>query len=92
VTLRQTFANPSETATGRAKYVFPLPARAAACAFELLFEAGRRIIGVAKDKTIAEQEFQDVIRAGKTAALVNWVTDDGVPDSFISQPVFDEWT
>jgi hypothetical protein len=76
VTLRQEFANPSNTATSRAKYVFPVPARAAVCAFEMRFAGGRVIVGVAKEKAQALEEYENAVRAGKSSALVEWVTDD----------------
>jgi hypothetical protein len=76
VVLSQVFENVSESPTSRAKYVFPLPASAAACAFELEHADGRVIVGVAKEKSEAAQAFQSAVDAGKTAGLVEWVTDD----------------
>ncbi|KAG1730069.1 hypothetical protein EDB19DRAFT_1741522 [Suillus lakei] len=76
VMLSQVFENVSESPTSRAKYVFPLPASAAACAFELEHADGRVIVGVAKEKSEAAQTFQSALDAGKTAGLVEWVTDD----------------
>ncbi|KAG1770298.1 hypothetical protein EV702DRAFT_672376 [Suillus placidus] len=76
VVLSQVFENVSESPTNRAKYVFPLPASAAACAFELEHEDGRVIFGVAKEKSEAAKAFQSAVDAGKTAGLVEWVTDD----------------
>ncbi|KAG1809579.1 von Willebrand factor type A domain-containing protein [Suillus subaureus] len=76
VVLSQVFENVSESPTSRAKYVFPLPESAAACAFELEHADGRVIVGVAKEKSEAAQAFQSAVDAGKTAGLVEWVTDD----------------
>ncbi|KAG2141365.1 uncharacterized protein EDB93DRAFT_1229775 [Suillus bovinus] len=76
VVLSQVFENMSDSPTSRAKYVFPLPASAAACAFELEYADGRVIVGVAKEKSEAAQAFQSAVDAGKTAGLVEWVTDD----------------
>jgi Vault protein inter-alpha-trypsin domain len=76
VTLKQTFTNPSDIAINETKYVFPVPARAAVCAFEMHFADGRRIIGVSKEKAQAAREYQAAVQAGKAAALVDWVTDD----------------
>ncbi|KAG2148792.1 hypothetical protein DEU56DRAFT_81180 [Suillus clintonianus] len=75
VVLSQVFENVSDSPTSRAKYVFPLPASAAACAFELEHADGR-IVGVAKEKSDAAQAFQSALDAGKTAGLVELVTDD----------------
>lgn len=76
VVLSQVFENASDSPTSRAKYVFPLPASAAACAFELEHADGRVIVGVAKEKSEAAQAFQSAMDAGRTAGLVEWVTDD----------------
>ena len=75
VTLRQKYSNPSELATGHAKYVFPVPARAAVCAFEMHFADGRVVTGVAKEKQQASEEYKAAVREGKASALVDWVTD-----------------
>ncbi|KAG2126598.1 hypothetical protein DEU56DRAFT_822144 [Suillus clintonianus] len=76
VVLSQVFENVSESPTSRAKYVFPLPASAAACAFELEHADGRVIVGDAKEKSEAAQTFQSALDAGKSAGLVEQVTDD----------------
>ena len=61
---------------GHAKYVFPVPARAAVCAFEMQFADGRVITGVSKEKAQAAKEHKDAMRAGKATGLLDWVTDD----------------
>ncbi|KAJ3552371.1 hypothetical protein NM688_g4182 [Phlebia brevispora] len=76
VTIRQVFSHPRRGASARAKYVFPLPARAAACAFEMRTGEGRRIIGVVKEKVQASAEHEEALKQGKTTALVEWATDD----------------
>ncbi|EGO18866.1 hypothetical protein SERLADRAFT_412065 [Serpula lacrymans var. lacrymans S7.9] len=76
VQLSQLFVNPSDAPTGRAKYVFPIPARAAVCAFELKHADGKIIRGTAKEKSEANQTFNSAIQAGNMAGLVEWVTDD----------------
>lgn len=77
VVLTQTYANTSETPTNRAKYVFPVPSRAAVCAFDLEHADGRRIVGVAKEKVKATEEHEKAIQEGKFTGLLEWVTDDG---------------
>jgi len=72
------FENESESPTSRAKYVFPLPASAAACAFELEHADGRVIVGVVKEKSEAAGAFQSALDAGRIAGLVEWVTDDSM--------------
>ncbi|KDQ53740.1 hypothetical protein JAAARDRAFT_197188 [Jaapia argillacea MUCL 33604] len=76
VTLTQTFSNLSDSSTGRAKYVFPVPSRAAVCAFEMETSSGRKIVGVCKAKEEATQDFENAVRAGRDAAIVEWVSDD----------------
>ena len=78
VVLSQVFENESESPTSRAKYVFPLPASAAACAFELEHADGRVIVGVVKEKSEAAGAFQSALDAGRIAGLVEWVTDDSM--------------
>lgn len=74
--LTQTFTNTSETSTNRAKYVFPIPSRAAVCAFDLTHADGRVIVGVSKEKLKAIEEHDKAIREGKSSGLLEWVTDD----------------
>ncbi|KAH0831411.1 hypothetical protein J3R83DRAFT_14082 [Lanmaoa asiatica] len=76
IVLTQTFYNPSDEPTGRAKYVFPLPANAAVCAFELELEDGSVIVGEVKEKQEAALTFARAVEQGKTTALVERVTDD----------------
>ncbi|EIW79467.1 hypothetical protein CONPUDRAFT_154882 [Coniophora puteana RWD-64-598 SS2] len=79
VALTQTFRNPPSPtgrATGRAKYVFPLPARASVCAFELERGDGRGVRGEARERAEAEEVFGRAVREGREAGLVEWVTDD----------------
>jgi hypothetical protein len=77
VTLIQTFSNQADTSTGRAKYVFPVPSRAAVCAFEMAFDDGRTIIGISKESTLAAEEHEKAISEGKASGLVECVSDDG---------------
>ncbi|KAF8550227.1 VIT-domain-containing protein [Imleria badia] len=76
IVLTQTFYNPSNEPTARAKYVFPLPENAAVCAFELELEDGSVIIGEVKEKEEAALAFTRAVEQGKTSALVERVTDD----------------
>ncbi|KAG1755252.1 uncharacterized protein EDB91DRAFT_1242451 [Suillus paluster] len=72
VMLSQVFVNTSESPTSRAKYVFPLPARAAVCGFELEHADGQVIVGVAKEKSEAASS---TLGARNTAGHVEWVTE-----------------
>ncbi len=77
VTLTQVFLSTFNQPTSRAKYVFPVPARAAVCAFEMRTEDGHVITGVAKEKEKAAREHATAIRQGRLTGLVEWATDDG---------------
>ncbi|TCD67189.1 hypothetical protein EIP91_000416 [Steccherinum ochraceum] len=75
VTLTQIFYNPSDDSTTRAKYVLPLPARAAVCAFEMC--CGDRVIrGIVKEQAQAKEEHIQAMREEKLTSLVEWATDD----------------
>jgi hypothetical protein len=47
---------------------------------------GRIIVGVAKEKSEAAQAFQSALDAGRTAGLVEWVTDDSMTHKHIDNP------
>ena len=77
VSLTQIFSNNSKSSTPQTRYVFPLPARSAVCAFEMRTDDGRRIRGVAKERKQAAEEHEQAIQTGKLTSLVEWSTDDG---------------
>lgn len=79
IVLAQTFYNSSDEPTGNAKYVFPLPANAAVCAFELELGDGSVVIGEVMEKEEAALTFTRAVEQGKTTALVERVTDDSKP-------------
>jgi hypothetical protein len=72
------YRNESDERSPRSKYVFPVPARAAVCAFSMIREDRNLIYGVAKEKSRAAEEYEAGMREGKFSGLVNWVSDDGV--------------
>lgn len=74
VMLSQVFENDSESPTSRAKYVLPLPANAASCAFELEHADGRIITGIAKEKSEAAEAFHVAMYAERSAGLVELFT------------------
>lgn len=76
VTLSQSYSNPSESSTGRCKYCFPVPASAAVCAFGMTMDDGRTIKGIAKDKDQARQGYKQALDAGRSANVLEYVTDD----------------
>ncbi|CAL1710161.1 unnamed protein product [Somion occarium] len=72
----QVFSNLASENTPRAKYVFPVPARSAVCAFEMHTEDGRMIRGIAKERQQAKEEHVQALNDGKLTSLVEWATDD----------------
>ncbi|KAI0078065.1 VIT-domain-containing protein [Panus rudis PR-1116 ss-1] len=76
VTFTQIFANTATEWSRRAKYVFPVPARAAVSAFEMRTEDGRVITGIAKEKEQATNDHEKAIKEGRRTGLVEWATDD----------------
>lgn len=78
VTLTQQFWQYSSSGLQRAKYVFPVPARAAVCGFEMSAEDGTVITAVSKEKEEAKREHAAAIASGHMTGLVEHVTDDGM--------------
>uniref|UniRef100_A0A8C4RR99 Poly [ADP-ribose] polymerase n=1 Tax=Erpetoichthys calabaricus TaxID=27687 RepID=A0A8C4RR99_ERPCA len=76
VVVFQTYTNHSSTPI-EAKYVFPLDETAAVCGFEA-FINGKHVIGEVKEKEEARQEYQQAIREGHGAYLM----DQDAPDVF----------
>ena len=76
VTVTQHFWQCSSDRAQKAKYVFPVPARAAVCGFEMTTEDGTVIAAVAKEKEQAKREHEAAISQGYTTALVEHVSDD----------------
>ncbi|KAJ8520584.1 hypothetical protein ONZ45_g2604 [Pleurotus djamor] len=76
VTIDQVFSNPENTATSRAKYLFPVPASACLCAFEARKANGDIIVGKCMDKDRAREKHEAAIRQGKLTGLLENVTDD----------------
>ncbi|KAK0208890.1 von Willebrand factor type A domain-containing protein [Desarmillaria ectypa] len=76
VTLSQTYINPSDHPTSKARYYFPVPASAAICSFEMRTSRGRVITGIAKEKLQAREEHEQAVASGRFTGLLEWVTDD----------------
>ena len=77
IVVSHAFKNDSNQTTGRAKYVFPVPASAAVCAFEMETSDGKFVVGEVKEKTEAEAQYRSAVEAGRMAGMVNWAGDDG---------------
>lgn len=66
--VRQRFANTGET-TIEATYVFPLPARAGVTDFAASL-AGRRVVGMLKERGQARADYEQALATGQRAAIV----------------------
>jgi hypothetical protein len=60
-----------------AEYVFPIPARAAVCAFEMKTQDGREVHGVVKEKVQAKRDYDNAVARGKWAGLLSEASKDG---------------
>ncbi|OBA78849.1 hypothetical protein A9W99_22375 [Mycobacterium sp. 1164966.3] len=67
-TVRQRFANTGDTSI-EATYVFPLPARAGVTDFVASL-AGRRVVGVLKERGQARADYEHALVSGQRAAIV----------------------
>ncbi|KIP02807.1 hypothetical protein PHLGIDRAFT_130535 [Phlebiopsis gigantea 11061_1 CR5-6] len=76
VTVSQHFWQFSPVGLTQAKYVFPVPARAAVCGFEMAAEDGKIITAVVKEREEARREHQAALSQGLMTGLVEHVTDD----------------
>ncbi|GJE91690.1 hypothetical protein PsYK624_078400 [Phanerochaete sordida] len=76
ITITQHFWQYAPDGLERTKYVFPVPARAAVCAFKLIAADGTVIAAVAKEKEQAKREHDAAIAQGHMTGLVEHVTDD----------------
>ncbi|KAK7029653.1 hypothetical protein VNI00_014351 [Paramarasmius palmivorus] len=76
VTLTQVFSNPTDNATSRAVYFFPVPASAAICAFEMRTSDDRVLRAKCMDRDVAREKYETAVSQGAEAGLLEWVTDD----------------
>ncbi|GJE93149.1 von Willebrand domain-containing protein [Phanerochaete sordida] len=76
ITITQEFWQHYAPVLQRAKYIFPIPARAAVCAFKMTAANGTVIAAVAKEKERAQREHEAAISQGCMTGLVEHVTDD----------------
>ncbi|TFY68076.1 hypothetical protein EVJ58_g1240 [Rhodofomes roseus] len=77
VTLTQHFANTSRSgASAAARYVFPVPAGGAVCAFEMRTADGRVVVGEVKEAHRAEMEYKEAVAHNKFAGLLAQATPD----------------
>ncbi|KAF9654277.1 hypothetical protein BDM02DRAFT_77575 [Thelephora ganbajun] len=76
VTVTQTYRNESNKPTPTVRYVFPVPSRAAICAFSMMTADNHLIYARAKDRVEAVKEFEAAVGQEKAAALQEQVSGD----------------
>jgi hypothetical protein len=74
--VRQRFVN-NGTTTIEATYIFPLPPRAGVTEFVAIL-AGRKVVGILKERSQARITYEDAVAAGQRAAIV----EEERPDVF----------
>lgn len=79
VIVTQRYENELDEPTPMARYVFPVPSRAAICAFSMMTGDGRLVYAEAKDKVKATEEFEAAVGERKAAALQEQVSGDSQP-------------
>jgi hypothetical protein len=77
VALTQVFSNITAQSDLSAQYDFPIPARAAVCAFEVKTQGGKVIHGVVKENNRAKKEYEVAVSKGKLAGLLTEAHKDG---------------
>ena len=81
VTLTQHFVNTNRAGVPiETKYVFPVPACSAVCAFEMRTANGKLVVGQVKEAKQAEKEFREAVARNKTTGLLSRAAPDGAHD------------
>ena len=76
VTITQQFWQYHSAGISQARYIFPVPARAAVCGFKMVAEDGTVIMAEVKEVEEARRDHREAIRQGYMTGLVEHVTDD----------------
>jgi predicted negative regulator of RcsB-dependent stress response len=76
VELKQVYSNTSKLKNATAQYIFPVPANAAVCAFQMKSVNGRSIQAVVKKLDEARAEYEDAIANDQWAGLLQQLTGD----------------
>jgi Vault protein inter-alpha-trypsin domain len=78
VMLSQLYQYSGSDALPETYYVFPVPARAAVCSFEMKSNNGVRLKGVVKELSQAKEEYQDARSKGLLTGLLEQFRQDGM--------------
>jgi hypothetical protein len=76
VSLAQKYQNDTNRPI-EALYFFPVPASAAVCDFSFVKGDGTTVVGMVKEKRVAQEDYDKALREGKTASLGEEQTKDG---------------
>ena len=77
VVLSQTYSHHERHTLSEAYYIFPVPARAAVCGFEMQTEDGRRLKGVVEDLAQAKAKYEEAKAQGWLTGLLQQFREDG---------------
>jgi len=75
----------SDEPTPTVRYVFPVPSRAAICAFSMMTGDKRLIYAKAKDRIEATKEFEAAVGEEKAAALQEQVSGDSQSSNHLNR-------
>ena len=78
VELIQVYRNTTSSSNAEARYIFPIPANAAVCAFKMTSEDGREIKGVVKKLETANREYDAAVENNIWAGLLERLSGDGL--------------
>lgn len=78
VVLSQGYSHCGPDTLSEAYYVFPVPARAAVCSFELKTDNGARLKGIVKELSRAKEDYQEALSKGLLASLLEQFRQDGM--------------
>ncbi|KAF8578905.1 hypothetical protein K439DRAFT_1620948 [Ramaria rubella] len=77
VVLSQVYSHEGQDILPEAYYVFPVPARAAVCSFEMHTRNGDRLKGVVKELSQAKEDYEEARRRGWLTGLLEQFRQDG---------------
>ena len=81
VVLSQEYSHHGSDTLSEAYYVFPVPARAAVCGFEMKADNGVWLKGVVKELSQAKEDYQEALSNGLLAGLLEQFRQDGMGPS-----------
>jgi Vault protein inter-alpha-trypsin domain len=78
VSIRQVYQHHGSDTRSETFYVFPVPARAAVCSFEMKTSNGTRLKGIVKELSQAQEDYQEARKKGWLTGLLEQFRQDGM--------------